>query len=76
MSRKPPSPSRQKADIGLIGRTRRLAALGSSPEQEATYLNYGGEHNPRVCYRATYPVPENRARVIDGTYKLPKAVPI
>ena len=45
-------------------KTRHIAAAaawGLNPEQEATYLNYGGEHNPRACYRATYTVPENRA---------------
>jgi hypothetical protein len=37
------------------------AAWGLNPEQEATYLNYNGNHDHRVCHRATYTVPENRA---------------
>jgi hypothetical protein len=37
------------------------AAWGLNPEQEATYLNYSGNHDHRVCHRATYRVPENRA---------------
>jgi hypothetical protein len=37
------------------------AAWGLFPEQHATYLNYSGGHDPAVCHRATYAVPENRA---------------
>ncbi len=44
--------------------TRHLAAAaawGLFPEQHATYLNYNGGHDWRVCHRATYEVPENGA---------------
>jgi hypothetical protein len=37
------------------------AAWGLNPEKDATYLNYGGPHDPGKCYRATYKVPENNA---------------
>jgi hypothetical protein len=37
------------------------AAWGLNPEKDATYLNYGGEHDPGKCYRATYKVPENNS---------------
>ena len=36
------------------------AAWGLFPEKDATYLNYGGPHDP-ACYTATYKVPENNA---------------
>ncbi|WP_027801992.1 DUF1254 domain-containing protein [Paraburkholderia dilworthii] len=52
--------SRGKADEA----TRHLAAAaawGLFPEWDATYLNYSGNHNPNVCHRATYQVPENKA---------------
>jgi hypothetical protein len=37
------------------------AAWGLNPEWDATYLNYSGDHDDRVCHKATYPVPENQA---------------
>jgi hypothetical protein len=37
------------------------AAWGLFPEWDATYLNYSGGHDHRVCHRATYQVPENEA---------------
>jgi hypothetical protein len=37
------------------------AAWGLFPEWDATYLNYSGGHDYRVCYQATYQVPENEA---------------
>lgn len=37
------------------------AAWGLFPEWEATYLNYSGGHDHRVCHKATYKVPENDA---------------
>jgi hypothetical protein len=37
------------------------AAWGLNPEKDATYLNYGGAHDPGKCYQATYKVPENNA---------------
>lgn len=37
------------------------AAWGLNPERDATYLNYGGQHDPARCYAATYAVPENDA---------------
>ncbi len=37
------------------------AAWGLFPEWDATYLNYSGNHDPDVCYQATYQVPENNA---------------
>jgi hypothetical protein len=37
------------------------AAWGLFPERDATYLNYSGGHDYRVCHRATYQVPENGA---------------
>jgi hypothetical protein len=37
------------------------AAWGLNPEQEATYINYTGAHDHRVCHRGTYAVPDNRA---------------
>lgn len=37
------------------------AAWGLFPEWDATYLNYSGGHDFRVCHKATYAVPENRA---------------
>lgn len=47
------------------GNTRHVAAAagwGLFPEWDATYLNYsGGSHDPRVCYKTTYTVPENKA---------------
>jgi hypothetical protein len=45
-------------------KTRHIAAAGGwglFPEWDATYLNYSGGHDCRVCHRATYPVPENGA---------------
>jgi len=44
--------------------TRHIAAAGGwglFPEWDATYLNYSGGHDYRVCHRATYQVPENEA---------------
>lgn len=37
------------------------AAWGLFPEWDATYLNYSGGHDPNVCHKATYGVPENNA---------------
>ena len=51
---------RGKVDEG----TRHIAAAaawGLFPEWDATYLNYSGGHDPRICHKATYPVPENGA---------------
>jgi hypothetical protein len=44
--------------------TRHLAAAGAwglFPEWDATYLNYSGGHDYRICHKATYQVPENEA---------------
>ena len=37
------------------------AVWGLFPEWDATYLNYSGSHDPNVCHKATYQVPENKA---------------
>ena len=37
------------------------AAWGLFPEWDATYLNYNGGHDHKVCHKATYEVPENDA---------------
>jgi len=37
------------------------AAWGLFPEWDATYLNYSGGHDYRVCHKASYQVPENEA---------------
>ncbi len=45
-------------------KTRHLAAAaayGLFPEWDATYLNYNGGHDYKVCHKATYTVPENEA---------------
>jgi hypothetical protein len=45
-------------------KTRHIAAAagwGLFPEWDATYLNYSGGHDPKVCHKATYQVPENNA---------------
>jgi hypothetical protein len=45
-------------------KTRHIAAAaawGLFPEWDATYLNYSGGHDPQVCHKATYKVPENQA---------------
>ncbi|WP_216909326.1 DUF1254 domain-containing protein [Synechococcus sp. CCY 0621] len=45
-------------------KTRHIAAAaawGLNPEWDATYLNYSGDHDYRVCHKATYSVPENQA---------------
>ena len=45
-------------------KTRHIAAAaawGLFPEWDATYLNYSGVHDPEVCHKATYKVPENKA---------------
>ncbi|MCP9930339.1 DUF1254 domain-containing protein [Cyanobium sp. AMD-g] len=45
-------------------KTRHIAAAaawGLNPEWDATYLNYSGDHDYRVCHKATYTVPENQA---------------
>ncbi len=45
-------------------RTRHIAAAaawGLFPEWDATYLNYSGGHDAKVCHKATYKVPENKA---------------
>jgi hypothetical protein len=45
-------------------KTRHIVAAGGwglFPEWDATYLNYSGGHDYRVCHQATYQVPENGA---------------
>lgn len=45
-------------------KTRHIAAAaawGLFPEWDATYLNYSGGHDYRICHKATYQVPENDA---------------
>ena len=45
-------------------RTRHIVAAGGwglLPGWDATYLNYSGDHDHRVCHQATYQVPENGA---------------
>jgi hypothetical protein len=45
-------------------KTRHIAAAaawGLNPEWDATYLNYSGDHDERVCHKATYTTPENQA---------------
>lgn len=45
-------------------KTRHIAAAaawGLFPEWDATYLNYSGGHDPAICHKATYQVPENGA---------------
>jgi hypothetical protein len=45
-------------------KTRHIAAAaawGLNPDKDATYLNYGGQHDPGKCYMAAYKVPENNA---------------
>jgi Protein of unknown function (DUF1214) len=45
-------------------KTRHIAAAaawGLFPEWDATYLNYSGGHDYRVCHQAAYQVPENDA---------------
>jgi len=37
------------------------AAWGLFPEWDATYLNYSGGHDYKLCHSATYEVPENNA---------------
>lgn len=37
------------------------AAWGLFPEWDATYLNYNGGHDDKVCHTATYEIPENKA---------------
>jgi hypothetical protein len=50
---------------GKVDEARRhiaaAAAWGLNPEEDATYLMYGGEHDPGKGYSATYQVPENGA---------------
>jgi len=45
-------------------KTRHIAAAaawGLNPEWDATYLNYSGDHDYRVCHKTSYTVPENQA---------------
>lgn len=45
-------------------KTRHIAAAaawGLFPEWDATYLNYSGGHDPKVCHKSTYKVPDNNA---------------
>ena len=45
-------------------KTRHIAAAaawGLLPEWDATYLNYSGAHDPKVCHKVIYPIPENKA---------------
>jgi hypothetical protein len=45
-------------------KTRHIACAGAwglFPDADATYLNYSGEFDPNVGYKATYQVPENNA---------------
>jgi hypothetical protein len=37
------------------------AGWGLNPDEDATYLNYAGQHDPAKGYKATYKVPENKA---------------
>ena len=37
------------------------AGWGLNPDEDATYLNYAGTHDPAKGYKATYTVPENKA---------------
>jgi hypothetical protein len=37
------------------------AGWGLNPDEDATYLNYAGRHDPAKGYKATYKVPENNA---------------
>jgi hypothetical protein len=63
--------AQQKSFKGMMGprgkvdeTIRHIAAAagwGLFPEQDATYLNYSGGHDYRVCHQATYQVPENKA---------------
>jgi len=44
-------------------KTRHIAAAaawGLFPEWDATYLNYRGGHDYKVCHKATYQIPENK----------------
>jgi hypothetical protein len=41
--------------------TAAAAAWGLFPEWDATYLNYSGSHDPEICHKATYQVPDNQA---------------
>ena len=44
--------------------TRHIAAAagwGLLPEADATYLNYSGGHDSRICHRATFTVPQHDA---------------
>jgi hypothetical protein len=50
---------------GKVDEARRhlvaAAGWGLNPDEDATYLNYTGEHDPARGYRATFTVPENKA---------------
>jgi hypothetical protein len=46
-------------------KTRHIAAAaawGLFPEWDATYLNYNGGHDYRICHKATYQVPDELQR--------------
>jgi hypothetical protein len=64
-SRKFPSWKGMMGPRGTVDESTRhfaaAAAWGLYPEQEASYLNYNGNHDHRACHRATYTVPENSA---------------
>jgi hypothetical protein len=53
--------SRQSTALQQTRHIAAAAAWGLFPEWDATYLNYSGGHNPDVCHKATYQVPENNA---------------
>jgi len=50
---------------GKVDEARRhlvaAAGWGLNPDEDATYLNYSGAHDPAKGYKATYAVPENHA---------------
>ncbi len=50
---------------GAVDEARRhlvaAAGWGLNPDEDATYLNYAGQHDPGKGYRATFKVPENKA---------------
>ena len=49
---------------GKVDEARRhlvaAAGWGLNPDEDATYLNYAGEHDPAHGYRATFTVPVNK----------------
>ena len=60
--------SRWKGMMGPCGKVdekaRHIAAVaawGLNPEWDVTDLNHNGSHDYRMCYKATYIVPDNQA---------------